>query len=362
MTDYRPPAHGGQRRWATEIWGRDPGRWLDFSANLNPLGPPAPVLAALREGLGEVGFYPDLEAKQATRAVAAYLGVDPEGVLLTSGGMEALFLGVRAARPHRAVVREPAFGGYREALSAAGVPAVGHFGALRALLEEEFPPRQILVVGQPGNPTGTLEDQEVLVQLAGRLAERDGLLLVDEAFIDFLEVPERHSLRSHAAAHPGLLVVGSLTKFFTLPGLRIGYALAPPPLLAALRGQATPWSLGSLAQTAAVAAVADRAFIAETRRFLPPARSELAAALRETRAFAVLEGTANYLLLDARPSGIPAKGWVEGVARRGILLRDASNFPGLSPYHLRIAVRMPEENERLVGVLREILGEEQVVL
>ncbi len=354
MADDAPPAHGGQRRWAAEAYGGDATRWLDFSANLNPLGPPQCVMEALRHGLGEIAFYPDLEAKEATRALAGYLGVAPGQLLLTSGGMEAIYLAVRALQPRSAIIREPAFGGYREALGASGVPALSFFGPARDLLTARIEPGTLIVLGQPGNPAGGLEDRTLLLALLGRLQGIGGHLLVDEAFIDFVERPEEHSLRK-SANEPGLIVVGSLTKFYTLPGLRVGYALAAAELLQALRRQMTPWSVSSLAQIATVAAVSDASFVAESRRFLPPARREFATALQGTGAFAVTEGRANYLLLDATPSGIPAARWTRGAARRGILVRDASTFPGLTPYHLRVAVRTPAENGQVVQALAEIV-------
>lgn len=357
MEIYRPPAHGGQHRWAADVFGGDASRWLDFSANLNPLGPPRSVLEVLSRSLDEVASYPDLEALDARGAIAAYLGVDPQHLLVTSGGIEAIFLVVRAFSPSLAFIKEPAFGGYREALAAAGVRAVGVDRPLREMLEMELPERSLVIVGHPANPTGQLEDRAVLLQLRARLATGCGLLLLDEAFVDFLEDPGAVSLRSEVQTGPGLAVAGSLTKFFTLPGLRIGYGLAAPDLMPALRRQQVPWSVGSLAQVAATAAVADQAFSIRSRRFFPPVRRELLRQLQRTSAFRIEEGRANYLLLDASPSLIPASAWVYGAARRGILLRDASRFEGLSPYHLRIAVRTPAENELLASVIREILGE-----
>lgn len=357
MEGYRPPAHGGQQIWSGEAAGVARADWLDFSASLNPLGPPRSVLQALEQALPDVALYPDLEARRATRAIAGYLGVDPGQVLVTSGGMEAVFLLVRAFAPAIAFVHEPAFGGYREALAAAGVPAVGVQRPLGELLRAEMPERALLVVGHPANPTGQFADRAALRRLRRHLAARRGLLLVDEAFIDFAADPGALSLRGEVGEGPGLAVAGSLTKFFTLPGLRIGYALAEGDLMPGLRRQQVPWSVSALAQVAAEAAVADREFARRSRRFLPPVRRALARELRGTGAFTVTEGRANYLLLDASPCGRTAASFVQGAARRGIGLRDASRFPGLSPYHLRVAVRLPEENARLVAALREILAE-----
>jgi threonine-phosphate decarboxylase len=348
-----PPAHGGQRHLYARLLGRQPSDFLDFSANLNPLGPPQEVLAALASSLLEIAHYPDPAALAATEAVAQYLGLGREHVLLTSGGMAALAL-VAGGLPIRVgVVVEPAFGGYREALASEDVPYRGHLGPVEELLDAPFDPGTLLVLGQPANPTGRLTPRGVLLGLAEHLARRGGWLLLDEAFIDFLPDADQVSFRGRAAEDSTVVVVGSLTKFFTLPGLRLGYLVGTRELVRHLAARQLSWSVGSLPQVAAVAATNAQAFIEESRTFFPPVRRALAQSLAATGLFDVTEGSANYLLLDARPSGRPAAHLAALSAERGVLVRDASNFPGLSPYHLRVAVRTPEENERLVSVLTE---------
>ncbi|MCL6521945.1 MAG: aminotransferase class I/II-fold pyridoxal phosphate-dependent enzyme [Firmicutes bacterium] len=355
--------HGGQWREASLRFGRT--EWLDFSASLNPWGPPAPVFRAVREALETVGRYPDLEAREATAAVAAYLGVPEEALLLTHGGSEALHLAALWARRRglvRALVAEPGFGGYAEALEAAGLP-------WRGLPEERVEEATgeevarggeatLLVLGQPNNPTGRLFARDRLLALAEALFATGGLLLADEAFVDFLPRPEEASLRQAAAGAPsGVVVAGSLTKFFTLPGLRLGYLVAPPAWREELAELQPSWSVDALAQAAAVAAVGDREFIRRSRAWLPEARAQLRRGLEALGAFRVREGAANFLLLDAEPSGLPAATWAERAAARGILLRDASDFPRLGRYHLRLAVRREEENRRLVEALGAIARE-----
>jgi len=155
-----------------------------------------------------------------------------------------------------------------------------------------------------------------------------------------------------------LVVTGSLTKFFAIPGLRVGYAIAHENLADRLRQQAPPWSVNSLAQVAAVASLRDTEYIASTQEFVARERAWFVRELAELGAEAgieVIPPSANFILLDISKSGLSAAELCRRLSPFNILVRDCSNFPFLGGSHVRIAVRSRRENERLLETLREVL-------
>jgi histidinol-phosphate aminotransferase len=203
----------------------------------------------------------------------------------------------------------------------------------------------LVVVGNPNNPTGNLDRADQIAALA-----RPGrVLVVDEAFMEFTE-GETESLAGHGDL-PGLVVVRSLTKLWALPGIRAGYLLCPPDLAATLRAARQPWSVNSVACAALAACAGDRATAARVAERVASAREELVRALGRLPGVRVWPSAANFLLLQV-PAGPAVR---SGLAERGIAVRPADSFPGLGPDYVRIAVRSPEDNRRLVTTLGEVL-------
>jgi L-threonine-O-3-phosphate decarboxylase len=322
-----------------------PGQ-LDFAVNVIPGGPPAWLRGELLAAAGGVGEYPD--DRPAAAALAARHGRDPAEVLPVNGSAEAFWLLASVLRPARPVVIHPSFTEPEVALRVAGhgVQRVfrhpKHFGLDPAAVPENA---DLVVVGNPNNPTGNLDPAGLLAGLA-----RPGrVLVVDEAFMEFTDA-EAESLAGRGDL-PGLVVVRSLTKLWALPGLRAGYLLCAPELAAALRAARQPWSVNGIACAALVACAGDRTTPSRVAERVTAAREELVADLRRLPGVRVWPSQANFLLL-AVPSGPAVR---SGLAERGIAVRPAASFPGLGPDHLRVAVRSPEDNRRLVAALAEVL-------
>lgn len=323
--------HGGN------VWdGGDPGRWLDFSANLRPEGPPEWVREALLDALPDVRYYPDRAMRAARRGIASYLGV-PEGrVLPTAGGAAAIDLALSLRKG--TVYTEPVtFGEY------ARLAAVHGRGT--GLWAGRCGPGDTVVRCSPNNPTGRAETREALLALAGQIIRQGGDLLVDEAFIDFC--PER-TVRYSAGA--GLTVVGSLTKTLCVPGIRLGYVVAAPETIARMEQLMPPWPLNAFALAVAAKLPGHRAELAEDAARNAERRAALSDALAGLGA-AVQPSEANFLLADFYRDMSTA---AEALRGEGILVRTCGSF-GLPVSFLRLAVRTEEENDRLIGALRRAL-------
>jgi histidinol-phosphate/aromatic aminotransferase/cobyric acid decarboxylase-like protein/adenosyl cobinamide kinase/adenosyl cobinamide phosphate guanylyltransferase len=319
---------------------------LDFAVNVVPGGPPRQVRERLAAALESIERYPD--DGPATGAVAGRHGRAPEEALVLNGAAEAFWLLAHALRPRRAVCVHPSFTEPEAALRSAGAEVVRARRDARDFSLDPGavdPAADLVVVGNPNNPTGNLDPAATLAGLA-----RPGrVLVVDEAFMDL--VPGEAESLARRGDLPGLVVVRSLTKAWALPGLRAGFLLAPPEVVATLRAARQPWSVNSLALAALEAYGNGDLPMAAVAGEVALAREELAARLRTLPGVRVWPSAANFLLIRV-PDGPNAR---SGLLERRIAVRAAGNFPGLTPHHLRVAVRTPDDNERLVTALAEVL-------
>jgi threonine-phosphate decarboxylase len=346
--------HGAYRGLASRSLGISPERFLDFSENVNPLGAPPAALEAARRALdGESGRYPDPGYPELREGLARYLGVPFETVLPTNGGAEALFLAARAAaRPGgRALILEPTFSEYAAAARAAGLEPVhrlsrrpeGGFVPDSAALRDLKGVAAVFLCN-PNNPTGDALSREKVLEVARLAREAGAALILDEAFADFAP-----GISVAPEVDEGVYVARSLTKFFAVPGLRLGC------LLAADAGRVQPlqpsWPVNAVASAAGAAAVADEEFVEASLETVARLREELFSALEGLPGLAPFRGAANFLMVRG-PAGLP-----ERLARRGVLVRGCEPFMGLGAGYFRVAVRGREENGRLVGALREELWE-----
>lgn len=350
--------HGAHYAEAARTLGASSDGFLDFSANINPLGPPAAALAAGAEALrGESGRYPDLHYPELGAALAGYLEVLPETVLPTNGGAEALFLAARTAVEgsvgSKAIVLEPTFSEYAAAARAAGFevvrvvarrPASG-FCLDLAVLDEALDDSRdtgLVFLCNPNNPTGDAVPREEVLRAAERVRKAGAVLVVDEAFADFAP---RLSVASEV--DDALLVARSFTKFFAVPGLRLGCLVAQDP--GRVRVFQPSWSVNAVAAAVGVATANEAPFVEATLAEVALRRRELFLALEGLPGITPYPGAANFLLVRG-PRGLP-----EELARRGILVRGCEPFCGLGPGFFRVAVRRKEENERLAQTLWDVL-------
>nr|MDJ0594643.1 aminotransferase class I/II-fold pyridoxal phosphate-dependent enzyme [Pleurocapsa sp. MO_226.B13] len=212
-------------------------------------------------------------------------------------------------------------------------------------------PNSGLLLNNPHNPTGKLwTKKEILPYL-----ERFNLVVVDEAFMDFLTPSEEQSLISEVEKYSNLVILRSLTKFYAMPGLRIGYAIAHPDRLRRWQKWRDPWSVNTLAAAASIAAIQDKEFQQQTWKWLKPARSRLFNQLQVIPGLHPLKGAANYLLVQTEISATQLQEKL--LTQYQIVIRDCISFPELGDRYFRLAVRSPAENDRLVEAMTNVSSE-----
>jgi threonine-phosphate decarboxylase len=342
--------HGAHGDLVSRSLGVRVGELLDFSQNINPLGAPKDALEAARRALYEDSCrYPDLEYTGLREALAAYLGVGAEMVVPTNGGAEALFLAARAAGTGgKALVLEPTFSEYAAAAAASGKEPVRRVARREEDFEWDSTPLRdlegvsVVFLCNPNNPTGDLLDRGAVLEVAARVVEAGAVLVVDEAFADF--VPE---ISVTDMVDRGLWVARSFTKFFAIPGLRLGCLVCEDA--GRVQTLQPSWPVNSVAAAAGIAAAEDKGFAEASRAEVVRLREDLFGALDALPGLQPFPGAANFLLVRG-PDGFP-----ERLARRGVLVRGCGPFYGLGPEFFRVAVRSAEENGRLVAAIREEL-------
>lgn len=354
--------HGGNILAAARQSGLRVSQLLDYSANINPLGLAAGVREALVAALPDIVHYPDAGAGALKDAIAARYGVRRELIIPGNGASELLYVLCHMLRPERVLVTAPTFSEYERAARAGGA-AVEYFFLQAAdgfrvdvgQLIRRIAGIDLIFLCNPNNPTGRALTAAEIETVAAAASCQGTLLVVDESFLDFLPDEPEWSCRSLQGKYPGLIVLKSLTKFYAIPGLRLGFALAGPETAAKLAAGKDGWSVNSLAQAAGCAALADEGYRLATLRQVSAARELFTAALGKLPGLRPFAACANFILADIAGTGLTAAELGAAMARRGILIRDCGNYPGLSPAYIRLAVKLPEDNEKVVANLEEII-------
>ena len=311
---------------------------LDFSANVNPRVPDG-AEAVYRAAITDARSYPGDDG-DFRRVAADYAGCDPSAVVPTPGGLAAIRLAIQTtvAPGDSVVVPFPSFGEYaREVRLQGGEPV---FVSNDELLGTALDEHAMVVVCNPNNPTGEAREPVDLREFATRCRRAGTTPLVDEAFLGFTDRPSM-------AGTDGVVVARSLTKLFGLPGLRAGFAVATGESLARLETARMPWSLGTPAVATGAYCMRQESFVASTRGRVARERSRLRRRLADR--FDVRPSNSPFLLIECGSAG-EVDSLLERVADHSIAVRDARTFRGLDS-HVRVAVRLPDENDRLLEAI-----------
>ena len=338
--------------------GAAPPGVLDFSASLNPMGPPPRALAAYHEAAALIARYPspypgDLAARLAQRHRVA-----PDNVVIGNGSTQLIHLLARTLRPRRPFVAIPTFSEIANAMIVAGAaPSAMLTSRERGFaLEIEQVQRALehgadaIFIGRPNSPTGAMLSLGDAAEIAARCSRHGCWCVFDEAFIDF--AGEEHSAIGLAATDPRVIVLRSLTKMFAIAGLRLGYLVAGRDVARRLREAIEPWSVNVVAERVGDACLdVAEDFAARSRALIAAERSRLC------RAFASIEGihafasSANFLMLEVAEHGRNGA-FARHMLARGIAVRDLRDLPGCGGGMYRVAVRLREENEQLIAAAR----------
>ena len=332
--------------------------WLDMSANINPMGLSEAVKSAIMNNIDGLVHYPDPAAKELKSAIAVRYQIACKNIITLNGAAEFFYLFFNSIRPKRVLIVVPSFSEYERAALAANCEVRYFYTHIEENFDIDF--EQLMkvvaddkidcvVLANPNNPTGNL----ISVDDVAKLIEMNIFVMVDESFVDFLG--DDYSTRQLIQKNKNIIIVHSLTKFFAIPGLRLGFAIADEVIVERLELSKDVWNVNYLAQKAGVAALSDENYIDKTRSWLTKENIYVTERLSKLQK-CFFGPTVNFVLIKFEIEEI-ANYIINGLKSQGILVRSCANFRGLDGSYIRMAIRQRADNERVINLVQKFFSE-----
>ena len=353
VLDLIPCIHGARLIESARIVGKTTEELLDFSVNLNPLGPPE-MASALSEAFKDISNYPDNRYPGFRRAAADYLDVSPRTIVPGNGSTELIRLFAEAViEPgDKVIIPVPTFAEYEFQCRLSGAD-IKHID-MREIAKIRTDNCKAVFLCNPNNPTGKLMDRKDVLLLAEKCTLSGTFLFVDEAFIELADPGE--SIADIAACSDFVIVLRSLTKTFAVPGLRIGFAVASPVFAGLLNNIRLHWNINSIAAAVGEKLLEDnRDYISRSLGLIKKEREWLTSKITAVRGFKPYPSDANFILIDIREFKLSSAELTERMLRHGIIIRDCTSFN--LENHIRVAVRKRNENRRLIAAFLSVITE-----
>lgn len=345
--------HGGNIYKFAEKFNISDNKIIDFSASINPLGLPLSVIRCIHSIDSSMYHYPDPETKKLKEAISAFYDIDAESIVCGNGSTELIYLSVRALKPQTVITPVPTFSDYERACLLSGAKIKYYFLNRENnfdLDSEKFimhmKGSEMAFLCNPNNPTGRLINIDEITKIADAAKQFRCYLIVDEAFIDFL--PE-HSIIKEVNKNPYLIVLRSMTKFYALSALRLGFGVFHHSVLNIIMQNKEPWTVNTIAQMAGISVLNDIKYRRETFKTIEKGKQLMEEGLKGL-SIEYLPSAANYYLLK-----IPnAQEVITNLQKAYIMVRDCSNFKGLDNTYIRVAVKSTQDINRLFKELSKL--------
>lgn len=328
---------------------------VKLASNENPLGMPESARQAMMAAAGDLGRYPDANGFELKAAISARYKLPADWITLGNGSNDVLEIAAHAfLQPgESAVYSQYSFAVYALATKAVGaraivVPVRDYAHDLESMLAAITDDTRIVFVANPNNPTGTFHPADRIADFLRRVPERV-VVVLDEAYNEYLEPGLRFDSSRWVHEHPNLLVVRTLSKVYGLAGLRVGFGLAQAELTDLMNRIRQPFNVNSIAQAAAIASLGDDAFVERSYQINREGLARLQSGFAKL-GLTYIPSFGNFVLVNVGDGAAV----YESLLRSGVIVRPVANY-GL-PQWLRISVGLPEENERLLAALAKAVG------
>lgn len=336
------------------------GELLDYSSNINPLGVPESFKRAIIENFDILEKYPDPDYVELRENIGRYNKVDVKNIIAGNGATEILFLYMKAMKPKKTLIISPSFAEYKRALDSVGSEII-HY----PLLEEnnynldiesflkEVPKCDLVVICNPNNPTGSFISLENIKKINDALSEKGIKLFIDEAFIEFIRGWE--DMTSVLLEDKNIFVMRALTKFFAVPGVRLGYGITyDEEIMKKMEKYKEPWSVNSFADIAGKIMLWDKEYIEATENWIEEEKKWFYEESCKIENIKTFKTNVNFILVKLlkKNSSVVRDEMIE----KGVVVRDASNFMFLNEQYIRLAIKNRENNIKVLQALKEVMA------
>ncbi|OOM74655.1 threonine-phosphate decarboxylase [Clostridium puniceum] len=352
-------SHGGNAKEISRRNKIEYGKIIDFSANINPLGMPNSVKKTIMQNLHEAEKYPDITYFELKSAISEFENVNIKNLILGNGAAEVLFNVVRGINPRNSFILAPTFSEYEEATKAINGNIIYYklkeeskFYIQEDILDYINTDLDLIFICNPNNPTGVITEKGLLIKILDKAKKNKVIVLIDESFLDFIK--EDLSMISYINEYRNLIIIKSLTKFFAIPGIRIGYGIcANIKLIEKVEGISPAWNINIFAEVATKAGLKDENYMKESVEFINNEKKYLYMELKKINKIEVYEPSVNFILFKT----LIELDLKEELLKHNILIRNCSNYNGLDNRYYRVAVRTHEENSILIKSIMNIFEE-----
>ena len=359
-----PYFHGGNVWEISEKYEIPVNQLIDFSISTNPLGAPESALNSINNHLNLIKHYPDPNPDWLLNIIAKTAGVSSKNVILGNGSTELIYLfnEVFLENGYEAVIPVPSFSEYKAAIERFGGKIVFlecdskhnfelNVDNLEKLVTEKT---RIIFLCNPNSPTGVLYPRKDVLRIIKFAEKHNILVFLDEDYIDFVDDTKRYSLAELVNDYQNLFVLRSLTKFFSLAGVRIGFGIGSQEIVNCLKNIMMPWSVNTLAMYSTASALNDNDFTNKSRTLVSNGRKQMQEMFKTIPWLKVYPSETNFLLIEIIKGDLTSTHIRDKLAKKGLLIRDCKDFDGLNNRFFRVAVRLPEENKKLLEQIKSL--------
>lgn len=365
MKEIKGNSHGGNLYLASKKFGIKEEDFLDYSANINPLGVPKQLEELIKNNIQNLVNYPNIDYTVLTNQVADFLDISSNNVIVGNGATEIIYLALEHLKIKKALMPVPTFSEYDGACKKYNVELQYHYlkdkndfklnvEELKDSINKDI---ELIFLCNPNNPTSTLMKKSEVLEIVD-FAKGPGIFVIlDESFIDLTDEEEENSLSKLVEQYNNLIIVRSFTKFFGIPGLRLGCGICNESLASEITKKRLPWSINYFATLLGEMLDKNNTYIQETKKWINEEPLWFYNELKEVQGIEVFKPNTNFILvkiLDERFNSVSLR---DSMGRRGILIRDCSNYVNLSDIYVRFAVKDRESNSIFLEKLKEILNE-----
>lgn len=341
---------------------------LDYSSNINPYGLPKKFERAVIENLSVLEKYPDPDYVELREEIAKTNKVELKNIIVGNGATEIIFLYMKVLKAKKILIVSPTFGEYERAMKATlddiqvdyfkleeADSFIPNIKKIKAELDKKY---DLLVICNPNNPTGQFLSIKELEKILEKCTEVGTKLFVDEAFVEFVEDWGEKSIIKTEKNKKNLFVLRAFTKFFAIPGLRLGYGICfDDEFMIKMLEKKEPWSVNNIAELAGKILLQDREYIEKTNNWIKIEKKYMYENLKEIEGLKTYKTEINFILVKIKNEylyKVNAQILREKMLEKGILIRDASNFVYLNDNYFRLAVKDRKNNVRVLEALKEI--------